>query len=809
MLLALGLAWPGELLAEEAPATDDDTALTADEVPATEPDPSVPAAGEAPAFPTVVLPEGYTPLQLDVKINDTSTGLIAAFFQLPDRTLASTRGELKELGIAAQGEGKTDELVQLADIKGLTYVFDDAEQLINIRLDANSRIRKEINASARPEALAAESGNGVLLNYGLFTALNTDYGFSEGSISSVSAHLDARAFTSKLGTLELSGIIATPNFKAAETTRLDTTWSYENPGHLMEYKLGDVISGGTNWSRPVRLGGGQIRRNFGLRSDLITMPLPYVDGSAGVPSTLDVYIDGMRAYSRELDEGPFRIDNIPVFTNEARARVVLTDAAGREVEAEGEFFTSPDLLRPGLFDFSAEIGFLRERYGAESFDYSDYPVAIANMRYGLTELLTAESHAEFSEDLQNGGIGFLAAIPNFGTLNAAFAGSLHDGDTGFLVYGSWEKRWGNVQARLSAARTIGDYQDLASINSFELSGKHDGGVSKALEQVSLSYAMPDYDASFGVSLVHSLNAMNERDLILSGGVSKTYGHINLFGSGFYNFAGSRDYGLSIGLSMPLGRNLQASAFAIKTKGNYELASDISKPHIDSEYSTAWRVAAAKKDELQLEGRGELRTPVGTANATVQLLENGAGGTLAYDGAVVGTKSGIMFGRHVSDSFAIIETGVPGVTVRHENRYVGKTGRNGQLLVDSVVPYASNKFDIDLDALPLTAQMPESEKHIVPRSKTGVLVDFKVTDVEKAAIVKLTHADGTFISTSTEIMLDGNPEAFIMGYDGEVYITGLAEKNGLVVKLPSGECRIEFDYVETTDEQPFIGPFTCA
>ena len=41
-----------------------------------------------------------------------------------------------------------------------------------------------------------------------------------------------------------------------------------------------------NWTRPVRLGGGQVQRNFGIRPDLITMPLPSLSSSAAVASTV-------------------------------------------------------------------------------------------------------------------------------------------------------------------------------------------------------------------------------------------------------------------------------------------------------------------------------------------------------------------------------------------------------------------------------------------------------------------------------------------------------------------------------------------
>ncbi len=772
------------------------------------PDDQQPVPGfETPAALPKGMPSDYLQLQLDVKINGAPTGYVSAFYQRPDGDLVATRGELAQLRIVAPGEGGPDEWFPINSLPTASFAYDEAEQSIDIRISAEQRALQKLNARKTGEISEATSGNGLLLNYTLFSALNADYGLKHPSVSGVSSFLESRLFT-KWGTLQVSGVIATPDFAVAETIRLDTTVYFEDPKRMLEYQLGDAISGGTNWSRPVRLGGGQVRRNFAMRPDLITMPIPEISGTAGVPSTLDVYVGNARAFSGEVEEGPFVLPNIPIFTNEGTARVVLTDATGREVESEGEFFTSPNLLNPGLFDFSAEVGFLRERYGKNSFDYSEYPVGIASMRYGLTHLLTAEAHVEVSEDVQNGGIGFLAAIPKFGTLNAAAAASLYDGDTGFLLYGSWEKNWGPITLDMSTKRTFGNYHDLASVNAFELTGKLNSGIPIALDQISVGYAIPEWDASVGMSFVHVLARDDRRDLILAGSISKTFGNINVSGGGFFNFGKEEDYGLAVGFSMPLGKTMSASSGAGLTKDGYELGGSISKGHSDKKFSTSWNVAYDWNDQHRVAASGEMLTPVGTANADVRANKSGVGGTLGFSGAAVVTSVGLLAGRHVGNSFAIVDAGVPGVKVKHQNTFVGETGRGGQLLVPSIAPYLDNKFEVDLDSMALTAETPESEKFVTPRARSGVLVDFKVTGQTNAAIIKIEDVDGKSIPLSTEIFLEGNAEPFVMGYDGEVYVTALSERNTLLVMLASGACKVEFDYTGNAQEQEFIGPLKC-
>ncbi len=753
------------------------------------------------------VPPGFVPLQLDVKINGNKTNYVSAFYMRDDGALASRRDELEQLRILVPGSGEPAQVVMLAEVPSVTYDYNEIEQSIDIHIDPNQRGVQDINTRAQKQAIEASSGNGVLLNYSLFSSLNSDYGLKHPSVSGLSSQLEGRVFTN-WGTLEMSGIIATPDFEVAETTRLNTTVYIDDPKRMMEYQLGDVISGGTNWSRPVRLGGAQARRNFAMRPDLVTMPLPELSGTAGVPSSLDVYVGGVKAYSGEVDEGPFLARDLPVFTNEGTTRVVLTDAIGREVETESEFFTSPDLLRRGLFDFSLEGGFLREGFGRTSFDYSEYPVALASMRYGMTSQLTAEAHAEVSEDLQNGGAGALMAVPYFGTWNAAVAGSLHDGDTGLLFYASVDKRWNNFWLTAATSRTIGDYQDLASVNSFELTRTHNGDVPKALDRISIGYAIPDYDVGAGLSLVHSLSRKDERRLILSGSLSKSFGDIDVTGSSYADFGDESEYGVLVGFSMPLGKDMTASGGASHSSSGHEFGTGISKGHTEKKYSTAWSVNYDNNSQHRATARGELRTPVGTANADVNARENGAGGTLAYRGAAVATKGGILFGNYIGDSFAIVDVGAPNVNVKHENHVIGTTGRNGQVLVPNVAAYTPNKFEIDLDTLPLTAETPETEKNILPRGRSGAVVNFKVTSETQAAIVKIQDSDGNFIPLSTEVLLDGTAEPLVMGYDGEVYVTGLAAKNVLTVNMPTGPCKVEFEYTGSAQAQELIGPLTC-
>ena len=62
----------------------------------------------------------------------------------------------------------------------------------------------------------------------------------------------------------------------------------------------------------------------------------------------------------------FSVD-VPVVTGEGTVQVVVRDATGKEVVTSADYFAAQELLKPGLSDYSAEVGFARTNFGAAGF----------------------------------------------------------------------------------------------------------------------------------------------------------------------------------------------------------------------------------------------------------------------------------------------------------------------------------------------------------------------------------------------------------------------------------------------------------
>lgn len=137
--------------------------------------------------------------------------------------------------------------------------------------------------------------------------------------------------------------------------------------------LGDNITTGARWSRQVRFGGLHWARNFELNPQLNTEPRSRYSDTAVLPSTVDLYIDGLKQSSQRVTPGDFLLDTLPSFTGSGQAQVVITDINGQRRTVQLDLYGAPGMLAEGLSSGSLDIGWMRQNYALRSMTMPPRP----------------------------------------------------------------------------------------------------------------------------------------------------------------------------------------------------------------------------------------------------------------------------------------------------------------------------------------------------------------------------------------------------------------------------------------------------
>ncbi len=732
---------------------------------------------------------------LDVTLNGSAHGIV----HFGDRggQLWASAASLRALGFVLPA-GSPDP-VRLQSLAGLQVQYDAQQQRVTLTAPLSMLKLPETTLAVpgiTPHKVTASPG--LLLNYDLYGTQG------EGSNASLSAFTEVRAF----GPWGVASSTALSQQTRADggtwqrqSVRLDTTWSQSWPDKLLTLRVGDTLTDALAWTRSTRIGGLQIGSNFALQPYQITTPVPALLGSATLPSQIDLYVNGMRQFNGQVPAGPFQLNTLPNISGAGNAQVVLTDAFGRSTTLNFSLYGTQQLLKQGLSSWAVELGRVRQNYGLVSNDYGHDVVTSGTWRYGLTNGLTVETHGEATTGLADAGVGGAWLLGQAGVLSGSYARSGGSGQSGsqFGLGYNWTNSRFNVG--FSGTRTNGAYEDVAAL--------YGSLPARASGSATVGYNT-NHIGSFSLSYLYQQYPGQTASRYASAGWFKSLGR-----SATLSITANQDLvdrnlrSVFVNLTWALDTRTSASVgLQHDNTGNFVTAN--TSRATPSEGGWGWNAALRQGDD-QNGGQGELDYlgPYGRYAAGVSAF----GGTrYAYgdaNGALVFMGGHPFAARQINDAFALVSTdGVPNVPVLLENRLVGSTDGNGQLLVTPLNSYQNNKLGIDAMSLPADLRIDRVNAIATPSDRAGTLVEFGITPV-RSALVTLVDTAGKPLPLGSLVGVNGQPATALVGYDGEVYLDTLAAHNVLAVRTPQGACGARFDYhKDASGGIPQIGPLPC-
>lgn len=706
-------------------------------------------------------------LYLEVLVNQVATGQIARFV-LRDGQFYVNAETLQSLGLTWPGADTARGLVALDSLPGAIADYDVANQRMHLTVPVGLLGRDATHFGYTPQAAPTldptTRAPGLLLNYGLYAQGSEDF-------QSLSGWHELRLFGLGPGVWRNSATSRASRSDGEVTrsgsVRLETSWQLDFPEPMVSILVGDGYTAGLDWTRVTRFGGVRVSRNFSLQPYRVTVPLASFAGEAALPSTVDLFIDGIRQSSQQVAPGQFQINSAPVLSGVGQAQVVITDINGQSRTISFSLYNERQLLQAGLSDWSFEAGKVRRDYGLRSFSYAEDPMASGTFRIGATNALTLESHAETTRGLDMGGIGAMWLLGHSGgVLSASWASSRGGSDRGDQHTLGYQWLGRPLSLSLATLRRDPGFRDVASLEGSQLPTRVDQafvGVNAGPgRQIGTSYVrqdQPDQLRSRYASLTWSQSFQRSR--------------ANLSISLNRDLEGNEGDGAQLYLSIPFGWRHQAWGNVQHRHQGTTTSIGAMRSISGDQDDWGWRMQASTGNFAGGQAEVNRLTRYGEWSAGVQHWNGG--NTIGYasaNGGLLLMEGGLYPMRRAYDAFALVSTdGIAGVPVMLENRLVGHTDRDGRLLVTRLNAWQRNDLSIDPLQLPADMTVERTRMAAVPATASGMLARFPMRSM-LAVQLALRGPDGQWLPTGTMVAVsaDGASEtAAMVGHDGLLYL----------------------------------------
>ena len=545
--------------------------------------------------------------------------------------------------------------------------------------------------------------------------------------------------------------------------------------------------------------GVTVARNFDLQPYRVTEPTGQTSFFLKSPSRVDVFVNGQKVRTLQLEPGPYSIRDFPVVSGANEATLVITDATGRVETRTLDIVTDVNLLAAGLHKYSYSAGIVSgtDAHG-KAYDAS-LPVFSGFHRYGLTDNLTLGANLQAHHEQQMGGMDVTFGH-RWGTVRADVATS-HATDAGGGL--AWRLQYQNADN--VRPREDGSFRGTHSFSL--LAGYRDRTFAP------LGNPLPDNVSSYEFAARHGW----QWSPTLSIGVAGTY---RMFRDDRPDdWSGTVSFSQRLGRAFILGLNVgtrQAEGFGVFVTLSWTKPG--SRHSVSSSYDSFTNTARADWNYAQ-DGRSE---SVGASSSVVHTSgREAAGGNITYFGnrgeiaarqdvtaargegedrrSAIESRTQLRFGsalvygdghlalsRPVSNSFALF---VPdpaiadhpiGINPRGrtgaEARYETKTGGWTPAAVPDLTPYIYRTFRIDASRLPPGFDAGESSYTVYPGYRSGTVIRLG-SDANVMADGTLTFQDGTPVALQAGSIKplaepDALPQAFFTNRAGRFRIDKL-------------------------------------
>lgn len=587
-------------------------------------------------------------------------------------------------------------------------------------------------------------------------------------------------------------------------TRLNTSLTFEFPKKFTTLQLGDNVSMPTGITQSYYFGGFRWVTNYTSRPDFVYWNTPSFQGSALVPSTVDLIINGNKAYNTKINPGEFNLNNHINFRGLGQAEMIVEDIMGNKTVQNIPIFVNERLLKKGLNDYSLSAGKLRYNFSEDSDDYREW-FGSAYFRRGVTEKTTLGSVLDVSKDLKSVGLLWSQYLYKLGLfeLNSAYSDSKKG--EGYTVSTEFKRDTEKYSVGIKSQYYSDDFNMLGMEDNLNGQGYYFPErenlvyISKSnipvLGNLSLSYVEQKY---------RPIAERDDKKIFSIRSSRNLFENLNMSLGVSYETGSEKDHRVDLSLSYRF--NDKHSAYYNQTDN------DSSNLTIIRNTSNAVGVDyAVGAGRVHGENTGNISTRIKTKAADLDLQYLQTGDSQRYSANLMGAVAwlGNSFGlsKLVNNGFSLVKiTESPNIDVYRNDLFIGKTNKNGEIFIHDLIPYTNQHLSFNENQLEIENKVETARKTIMPLNKRGYIVDFPVVHTREVSF-KLVNEKGELLPQGSQIIVDQNQDdIYPISSDYIVTLYGLThDMHILDIKVSENEsCKA---YLDLKNNENTIQPLT--
>lgn len=553
-------------------------------------------------------------------------------------------------------------------------------------------------------------------------------------------------------------------------TRLNTSLTFEFPKSFTTLQLGDSVSMPTGITQSYYFAGLKWGTNYTSRPDFVYWNTPSFQGSALVPSTVDLMINGSKAYNAKVNPGEFNLNSNINFHGLGQAEMVVEDIMGNRTVQNVPIFVNERLLKQGLNDYSLSLGKLRYNYSQESNDYREW-FGSAYFRRGLTEKTTLGTVVDVSKDIQSVGLLWSQYLYKLGLLELNSAYSHAKTEDGYTVSSEFKRDTQHYSIGLKSQY----YSD-----NFKMLGMNEGLDGN-------NYSLPEFE---------NLIYISKSNLPVLGNLSLSYveqkyrPYANNDDKKIFNIRSSqtlfKNLNMSLGFSYDAGEqkdhrvDLSLSYRFDDKHSAYYNQTDTDSGYLSLVKNTSNAVGvdyAIGAGRTYGDNAGNISTLIKTNKANLDLQYYQTGHHQRYSanlmGALTWLDNSFSLSKPVNNGFSLVKiTESPNIDVYRNDLFIGKTNRHGEIFIHDLIPYTQQHLSFNENQLQIEDRADTTRKTIMSLNKRGYIVEFPVIHTQEVSF-KVIDQNGQLLPQGSQVTVDQNvDDIYPIGQDNTVTLYGL-------------------------------------